>query len=474
MSILEKYSLKEICDFQNGFAFKNEDYIEKNDDALEVFRMGYINKGGGYKDDSSPVFIPKSYPKNLEKYLLLEGDIAMAMTDMKNSMAILGYSARIPTSNRFVLNQRVGRIRVIKKDLVDEKYLYYFMNSKEYILSLQSKSNSGVQVNLGTNAIKDSIIFLPSLQRQKYVSDILYTLDEKIALNTQINQTLEQIAQTIFKSWFIDFAPVHAKANALASGQTLEQATQAAMAVISGKNTQELHRLQTANPEQYQQLWEIAEAFPRGVDEEGVPWGWESKKVGEVAKIVKGKSYKSSELAPSKTALVTLKSFNRGGGYRLDGLKEYTGNYKEEQEVFAGDLIIAYTDVTQAADVIGKPAMVMSDSCYEHLVISLDVGVVRPKNEKHKYFLYCLAMTDTFQAHTHSFCTGTTVLHLGKDAVPSFEFILPDNKFIELFDEFVLPIFVRINNIIEENKSLEKIRDELLPKLLSGEILNGN
>ncbi|MDG6808883.1 restriction endonuclease subunit S [Glaesserella parasuis] len=353
----------------------------------------------------------------------------------------------------------------------DTLYLYYALQ----IIKVSPFVTGAVQKKISQKALNSMELnyFEDPMIRRKIVESLL-ELDKKIELNTQINQTLEQIAQTIFKSWFIDFDPVHAKANALASGQTLEQATQAAMSVISGKNTQELHRLQTANPEQYQQLWEIAEAFPRGFDEEGVPWGWDSKKVGEVAKIVKGKSYKSSELAPSKTALVTLKSFNRGGGYRLDGLKEYTGNYKEEQEVFAGDLIIAYTDVTQAADVIGKPAMVMSDSCYEHLVISLDVGVVRPKNEKHKYFLYCLAMTDTFQAHTHSFCTGTTVLHLGKDAVPSFEFILPDNKFIELFDEFVLPIFVRINNIIEENKSLEKIRDELLPKLLSGEILNGN
>lgn len=359
---------------------------------------------------------------------------------------------------------------------VNSKYVYYqikAMHLSDEIASFENQSTgiSNFQFNRFIDEIRPSIL---DIEVQNKIVNFLEKIDLKIINNININQTLEQIAQTIFKSWFIDFDPVYAKANALASGQTLEQATQAAMAVISGKNTQELHRLQTANPEQYQQLWEIADAFPSGFDEEGVPWGWESKKVGEVAKIVKGKSYKSSELAPSKTALVTLKSFNRGGGYRLDGLKEYTGNYKEEQEVFAGDLIIAYTDVTQAADVIGKPAMVMSDSCYEHLVISLDVGVVRPKNEKHKYFLYCLAMTDTFQAHTHSFCTGTTVLHLGKDAVPSFEFILPDNKFIELFDEFVLPIFVRINNIIEENKSLEKIRDELLPKLLSGEILNGN
>ena len=87
--------------------------------------------------------------------------------------------------------------------------------------------------------------------------------------------------------------------------------------------------------------------------------------------------------------MVTLKSFNRGGGYRLDGLKEYTGKYKPEQEVFAGDLIVAYTDVTQAADVIGKPAMVISDSRYEHLVVSLDVAVVRPQGRTHTN-IFCM------------------------------------------------------------------------------------
>ncbi len=384
--------------------------------------------------------------------------------------APMGRVCLIPDNLQCCLGQRQVLLRVNTK-LVDSIYLYWALKSPFVQSQIMLNDGTGATVsNMRIPVLK--ALKIPRFGRciEKKISEFLSVIADKIQLNTQINQTLEQIAQTIFKSWFIDFDPVYAKANALVNGQTLEQATQAAMAVISGKNTQELHRLQTANPEQYQQLWEIAEAFPSGFDEEGVPWGWESKKVGEVAKIVKGKSYKSSELAPSKTALVTLKSFNRGGGYRLDGLKEYTGTYKPEQEVFAGDLIIAYTDVTQAADVIGKPAMVMSDSRYEHLVISLDVGVVRPKNEKYKYFLYCLAMTDTFQAHTHSFCTGTTVLHLGKDAVPSFEFILPDNKFIELFDEFVSPIFVRINNIIEENKSLEKIRDELLPKLLSGEV----
>ena len=432
--------------------------------GYELIETASINGSNKYPDYSkiTKFVSEETYNTWFRKGHPTSGDILISTVGMNIGDVV------IMKSNRGSIAQNLIALRTNNK--LNSDYLYYILTSKNIREKIRSLNIGSAQPSLKVPHLLNIEFYLPNIEKQSEISKILNELDEKIEINTQINQTLEQIAQTIFKSWFIDFDPVHAKANALANGQTAEQATQAAMAVISGKNTQELHRLQTANPEQYQQLWEIAEAFPSGFDEEGVPRGWESKKVGEVAKIIKGKSYKSSELAPSKTALVTLKSFNRGGGYRLDGLKEYTGTYKPEQEVFAGDLIIAYTDVTQAADVIGKPAMVMSDSRYEHLVISLDVGVVRPKNEKYKYFLYCLAMTDTFQAHTHSFCTGTTVLHLGKEAVPSFEFILPDNKFIELFDEFVSPIFVRINNIIEENKSLEKIRDELLPKLLSGEV----
>lgn len=458
MSSWKTVKLSECAFFQEGYV--NPSKLESSyfGGAIKWLRATDLNDGFVY--DTSQTLTEKGFNSAGKSALLFEPNtIAISKS---GTIGRLGILKDYMCGNRAVINIKTN------PEKADSRFIFYVLrNNRSRIIEL---ADGSVQKNLYTSALGKLEFKLPELEEQYNISSILSSMDEKIELNTQINQTLEQIAQTIFKSWFIDFDPVHAKANALASGQTAEQATQAAMAVISGKNTQELHRLQTANPEQYQQLWEIAEAFPSGFDEEGVPRGWESKKVGEVAKIIKGKSYKSSELAPSKTALVTLKSFNRGGGYRLDGLKEYTGTYKPEQEVFAGDLIIAYTDVTQAADVIGKPAMVMSDSRYEHLVISLDVGVVRPKNEKYKYFLYCLAMTDTFQAHTHSFCTGTTVLHLGKDAVPSFEFILPDNKFIELFDEFVSPIFVRINNIIEENKSLEKIRDELLPKLLSGEV----
>ena len=350
-------------------------------------------------------------------------------------------------------------------------FLLLISNETTEYFKMIAESRSGTFPQITFDSVSSLSLNIPDKETQQKILDIIIPLDGKIEINTQINQTLEQISQALFKSWFVDFDPVRAKVQALSDGLSLEQAELAAMQAISGKTPEELTALSQTQPERYAELAETAKAFPCEmveVDGVEVPKGWEVKRIDEIANIIKGKSYKSSELEKSKTALVTLKSFNRGGGYRLDGLKEYTGKYKSEQEVFSGELIIAYTDVTQAADVIGKPAMVMSDSNYQHLVISLDVGVVRPFNDVYKHFLYCLAMTDSFQAHTKSFCTGTTVLHLGKDAVPSFEFINPSNELLHVFYKQTSPIFEKINLHIEENKNLEKVIDLLLPSLLSG------
>ncbi|MFK5131306.1 restriction endonuclease subunit S, partial [Glaesserella parasuis] len=162
----------------------------------------------------------------------------------------------IMKSNRGSIAQNLIALRTNNK--LNSDYLYYILTSKNIREKIRSLNIGSAQPSLKVPHLLNIEFYLPNIEKQSEISKILNELDEKIEINTQINQTLEQIAQTIFKSWFIDFDPVHAKANARASGQTLEQATQAAMAEISGKNTQELHRLQTANPEQYQQLWEIA------------------------------------------------------------------------------------------------------------------------------------------------------------------------------------------------------------------------
>ncbi|MCT8767989.1 restriction endonuclease subunit S, partial [Glaesserella parasuis] len=284
--------LGDFINVKHGFAFKGEFITTKvNNNCLVT--PGNFAIGGGFKSDKFK-FYTGEIPR---EYILEENDLIVTMTDLSKEADTLGYSALVPKiENKIMLhNQRIGLIELKNKN-IDKEYLYFLLRSKEYRHHIVSSATGSTVKHTSPSRILSFEFECPSLEYQQWAAKQLMDIERKIQLNTQINQTLEQIAQTIFKSWFIDFDPVHAKANALANGQTLEQATQAAMSVISGKNTQELHRLQTANPEQYQQLWEIADAFPSGVDEEGVPWGWEERYLKDVCNIVYGKGLPKNKL----------------------------------------------------------------------------------------------------------------------------------------------------------------------------------
>jgi type I restriction enzyme, S subunit len=202
-----------------------------------------------------------------------------------------------------------------------------------------------------------------------------------------------------------------------------------------------------------------------------IPRGWRIGHYGAGLSVVKGKSYKSDELQPSQTALVTLKSFQRGGGYRDDGLKEYVGQYKPEQVVHPGEVVVAFTDVTQAAEVIGRPARVRPDGRYLALVASLDVGIVRPTAPElpPEYLYYCF-LEQGFTDHTYAHANGSTVLHLAAGAVEKYEGVWPDRKVAAAFVDLVSPLLKRQDANWAECDTLGKLRDALLPKLLSGEL----
>jgi type I restriction enzyme S subunit len=371
--------------------------------------------------------------KKWMKVEIQKGDIALT------SEAPLGEVFYLDGETKYLLGQRIFGLRP-NKEKIDPLYFSAWLASPIGQSQLKSRSTGSTVQGIKQSELLKVEIDLPPMSMQKAIGRIRRELSEKITNNTQMNQTLEKIAQRIFKSWFIDFDPV--KAN------------------VEGMPFDGL------SPE-------IQALFPNELVESEmgmIPKGWEVTLVSDIADVVKGKSYKSTELNPSKTALVTLKSFQRGGGYRLDGYKEYTGKYKDSQIVDNGDLIIAYTDMTQAADVIGKPAMISGNDKYDCLVISLDVGAIKPKESNLKNFLYYTAMSSRFTDHTRSFSSGTTVLHLGKDAVPSFEFACPPPEVLCKFDEVVAPFIEKISNSIMENKNLTKIRDRLLPKLISGQI----
>ncbi|MDG6325805.1 restriction endonuclease subunit S [Glaesserella parasuis] len=337
-------------------------------------------------------------------------------------------------------------IRSKNEEIVLNEFLYLLICSEEFINFTIASSNGAKMPRGDKNAIKKYVFNIPNIEYQKQCIAQYFNLNKKIQLNTQINQTLEQIAQTIFKSWFIDFDPVHAKANALASGQTLEQATQAAMAVISGKNTQELHRLQTANPEQYQQLWEIADTFPSGVDEEGVPWGWEERYLKDVCNIVYGKNLPTSELKEQ--------------GYPVFGGNGVIGFYDK----YLYDK--PHTLVSCRGAASGKVIYSLPNS----FVTNNSLVIEHSKSYLSSFYVYeALSIQNLTKLTSGSAQPQMTIANMNP-----VQIIVPTEKAHSLYFNFVKGIYDKKLYGLYENEVLSKIRNELLPKLLSGEILNGN
>ncbi|WP_271424778.1 restriction endonuclease subunit S [Aequorivita sinensis] len=192
----EYIKLSAIAEVKNGFAFRSKSYVDYIPECLEVFKMGHIERGGGLRQNPKKDFVPRE--ERLKRYILNKNDIVMAMTDMKDNVVILGVPAMIDKDNHYVLNQRVARIYLKSNDeLISQYLLYTQLNEKENIAILQSKANSGVQVNLSTQTIKDIEVSIPPMRLQKEKGQTIIDLYEKKNINMFQIKTLEKLRDTL-------------------------------------------------------------------------------------------------------------------------------------------------------------------------------------------------------------------------------------------------------------------------------------
>ena len=199
--------------------------------------------------------------------------------------------------------------------------------------------------------------------------------------------------------------------------------------------------------------------------------GETSRRLESLAQVTKGVSYRRSDLADdSATAMVTLKSITRDGRYATAGLKGFVGQAKATQYLSEGDLVVAQTDLTQAAEVVGRAVRVPESSRHKELVASLDLAIVRPRGHVPSEYLLAILRSDEFRQHCRDRTSGTTVLHLGRGAIESFDapWVEPD---VQLrFSERVKPLHELMDTKARESESLVRVRDALLPQLMSGRI----
>lgn len=299
-------------------------------------------------------------------------------------------------------------------DIADKWYLYYWL--RHSVNRLTAGTHGSVMAHMTKGDMENQSIELPSLQTQRKISSILRTIDEKIHNNVAINNNLLEQIKTICTAWLSEYKPFD------------------------------------------------------GV----MPSDWVETPLSDIAEFISGYSYKGTELTDSTIAMATIKNFDRKGGFKLDGYKEIipSSKLKESQHAELFDTLVAHTDLTQNAEVIGNAELVMSKSGYDDIVFSMDLVKVLPKKDGVSKFLIAAILQDKkFKAHCLGYVNGTTVLHLSKKALPEYKLLLPsDFSTLKPLDEVVTALYKQVSSNISENTYLEELRESLLPKLMSGEL----
>lgn len=329
-----------------------------------------------------------------------------------------------------------------KDGIIDNGFLYYALKNK--ISELKQKTHGAVFDTITRDTFDYINISYPTISEQQKIAKYLGDLDDKIHLNTQTNQTLEQIAQAIYKSWFVDFEPTRAKAAVLAAGGSAAEAQTAAMSALSGQPPAALAALAQQNPARHQQLATLAAAFPSAlvsIDSYGeVPQGWEVKRIGDVVqKIPVGKKY-SQKTVMAKGKIPVLDQGRSG-------------------------LIGYHNDKAGVQASLEKPVIVFANhTCYMRL-ITYDFSAIQN--------VFAFRGKDCNVLWLYLATLGKQQFVEYKGHFPDFlikEIVMPPKAVTELFGNQLKHLFQKMATNNQENEVLSEIRDTLLPKLLNGEL----
>lgn len=304
----------------------------------------------------------------------------------------------------------------VNEDIIYNKYLLAVLRNPRIQAQIAATTVGDVIPHFKKQQLGEIRIPIPPMKIQKRIGDLYFMFCAKEECNKKINNNLLEQIKTICSAWLSDYKPFD------------------------------------------------------GV----MPSDWVETPLSDVAEFISGYSYKGTELTDSTIAMATIKNFDRKGGFKLDGYKEIipSSKLKESQHAELFDTLVAHTDLTQNAEVIGNAEPVMSKSGYDDIVFSMDLVKVLPKKDSVSKFLIAAILQDKkFKAHCLGYVNGTTVLHLSKKALPEYKLFLPsDFSTLKPLDEVVTALYKQVSSNIFENTYLEELRDTLLPKLMSGEL----
>lgn len=314
-----------------------------------------------------------------------------------------------------------------------KKLNYYLKYLIEYNLTSLLKATSGSTFPNLTNDILASFeLLVTDLPSQQKIAAVLFALDAKIELNQRINAELEQMAKTLYNYWFVQFEfPNHQSKPYKSAGGKM--------------------------------IWN--EELKREI-----PDGWDVGDLANYIRINRGISYKSSNLSDNGIPMVNLNSFYLNGSYKPEGIKYLKSSLKSDKRVKAGDLLVAATDVTRNAYIIGK-SFILPDIFTDQVTASTDALHIEVSERLDKYYLNMLFNSNDYHRYIKGFATGTLVLHLNTKGIEWYKTTIPPKELLNQFSQLKQTVEQKKGLIIKENQTLTELRDWLLPMLMNGQVV---
>jgi type I restriction enzyme, S subunit len=388
------------------------------DDPVEPFVVRSQDVRSGHIDLASVAHVSMdTYYDRIKRVEPRYGDLLYSREG-----TYFGIAAEVPKGIKMCLGQRMVLIRP-DSSRIDHSFLRYWLNSPQVFGHIHGFRDGTVAERLNLPVIRGLAVAFPELEEQRLIAATLVALEARILLLRETNSTLEAIAQALFKSWFVDFDPVHANAG-----------TQA-----------------PSLPPEIQAL------FPATFTDSlqgPIPEGWRIGSIYDIANITYGAPFASKQFNTEQRGLPLI---------RIRDLKdERPGVYTEEVHpkgylTQPGDLVVGMDGEFRAYLWGGEPAWLNQRVCVFKPQIGYSTAFVNYTIKPQ------LAMVEATEI-------ATTVIHLGKNDIDRFTALIPNESVQKAFSAVVTPIFDQIVEGKLKAQNLTKLRDTLLPRLISGQL----
>ena len=366
-------------------------------------------------DFGSGQFIGEQKDAQLRKGKLQREDVVLTTRGTLGNVA--HYNADVPFEhvriNSGMVILRCNRSKILPR------YLYAYLRS-DFFRGQVERMRSGVaQPQLPIRDMKWIKIPLPTPSQQERLVEVIGAYDDLIENNRRRIALQEEAARLLYREWFVHFRfPGHEHVKII----------------------------------------------------DGLPEGWERRRVFDLADVFRGKSYRSSELVDSNgQPFINLKCVQRFGGFRLSGLKWFRGEHKDHHLAAPGDVVIAVTDMTRDAMIVAHAARIPK-TVGDNAIYSMDLVKAVPKRQVEPEWLYGLLRFSQFSLIVREEATGATVLHLKPKHIENWAAVFPPHALRRLFSDYYSAILQQADNLELQIVKCEMARDLLLPRLMNGEI----